>query len=231
MPSPAKEERVWLLRRCVFKRGEETSDEQFDAANVYQRLNLDHLSDRPCDASEFTYILTKRAEELRRSGRSNAALGVLREARYVLRPVLGLPPHGETDRFAGERARTEEAGQSFDHYQRYLDQGRSSTPEAYAYNYLGKCYRMAVECALDLGRGNVLDHLTSAEEYLCKASQLDPAFPYPYGHRAMLATERRLPEPVRVQVAGKLHDALAAVEPTQREAIVTRLRGDYPTLW
>ena len=222
----------WLLRRCVFEPGKQLAESGFDRRSVHQRLCFEHLRVRPTDGSELTYTITRRAEDLVRSGRPEDAFDALREARYLLEPTLDI------GKGRGRYARSEDlftaemVGRSGRHWSSRLFPEKTAAsgynPKAWAFNFLGKAYRMSCELSLELGM-NAPYYLEKAIRYLHYSSNLDHVLPYPYAHRLMLEQNRRLAGPERKAV----RDSLLADLPRLRadpkgKAVLSQLRRNFP---
>jgi hypothetical protein len=221
----------WLLRRCVFERGQQLAEPGFDRRSVYDRLCLEHLRVRPTDASELTFTITRRAEDLIRARRLEDAFDALREARYLLEPTLDI------GKGRGRFARSEDlfTAEMFGDSGRRRPSGRYSrrtarvyNPKAWAFNFLGKTYRMSCELALDLGM-NTTYYLEKALRYLHFASNGDHLLPYPYAHRLMLEQNHRLSEAEPNTVRVSLRPDLARLRGDPNgKSVFMRLRRDFP---
>ncbi len=210
----------WLLRQCVFRTGRESHEDTFTRPSVFKRLNLTHLARRPSDASELTYALTRRAERLRESGHLAEAFEVLDEARYLIEPLLGVSkdPALNRDYFS---VRFHD-----DSVRRQWNRGARSYPRAWAFNFLGKCYRLTCSLVLDFPeiRDNTLYYLKGAIKNLRYASRIDPALRYPWAHRLNLYEEFRLPHDWRKRILREtIEDLQLAIERTGDKALVKEL--------
>lgn len=223
----------WLLRRCVFLPDRELSDGRIDRDSVFARLDVDHLRRRPTDATEFAHATTVRAEQLRAATHYTRAFEALREARYVLGPVLGFtsnPAHRlsllptETGTLPQPRPQPVRSQKSW-------QRERPFNPGAYAFNTLGKCYRLSCSLALDLGRDDALYFMERAEQSLRNASVLDPLLPYPYAHRLLLRADQRLPSAERTRILDEVRKDLAGLSKTaESERLIKGLRERFPAL-
>jgi hypothetical protein len=244
----------WLLRRCVFKQGMEAADGDIPHSpvgrwSVYNRLNLPHLDGRPTDASELVYAITRRAERLRDGKHPREAFEALCEARYLLEPLLGIrhyegdppgPPEHPAPNFFeaewvlmqnGQWPRSRILATWHRGYQPLRNgQSRPFVPPAWALSFLGKCYRISCQTALDTGRNDATRHLERAEKYLRMASERDPLLPFPYGHRLKLAADTRLPESERRRVLLAARQDLDAIG-EQGHALRRTLMQEFPTLF
>lgn|GEM_PF-3001223 len=196
----------WLLRRCVFQPGSEQPTDSLDRATTLRRLNLDYLARRPTDASELVSALSRRAERLRASGHFEEAFQVLREARYLLEPLLGVAKNSAQNHDLFSRGYASRA------VRRQWDRSAASYPRAYAFSFLGKCYRLSCALALDqrLGYDDILYYLKGAVRSLRKASSFDPSLPYPWAHRLLLQSETRLPIDDRDRLLREIESDLRA---------------------
>ena len=208
----------WLLRRCVFIRDREQPTGEPKAAEVFARLNKEHLADRPTDSSELAYVISCRAEQLIAGENLDEAFDLLREARHMLGPVLGEASYVEfhllffdgaqasRDRDAGDRGSQLYEG----HAGRF--RGHRSDARAYAYNFLGKCYRLSAWIAPRRGHSENYHYYHKwADQYLHTATNYDRCLPYPYGHRFLLATDPYLPPKPRAEQLARLFADLAAL--------------------
>jgi hypothetical protein len=222
----------WLLRRCVFKPGRDQDDREPNRSSVYERLCQEHLRVRPSDASELVYAITRRAEDLRDAGRASEAFEALCEARYALEPILdigkGLGRYAPSEDLFGTeadaRTHREQLRQSISRavprYHYY--------PKAWAFNFLGKSYRLSCEAALDLA----LDpsyYVRKAVRYLHYANNIDPLLPYPYAHRLMLVDNPRLSRADRDQASQSVRlDLVRLQSHVGGEAVFNEMQQRFP---
>lgn len=218
----------WLLRRCVFKHDQELpEDDTFTRKSVFDRMNLEGLHQRPTDASELVYAMTRRAERLIGDGRHKRAFDLLKEARYMIEPLLGKsldPTISHIDLFAKEpvgRRRRWHGRDLGDH---------PYVPKAWAPNFFGKAYRLTALAASKLGRSGVWGYARRADRYLHDASRLDPLLRHPYDHRILLRSDVQLTKTQRTQLKHQLDsDILELKATTAGQRLVSELRAAHPT--
>ena len=192
----------WLLRQCVYVRDDENGPPILGRWGTFRRLDFESLRERPTDAAELAHAITRRVERLRGDGHPLEAFEAVAEVRYLLEPLLRIKhrpqdPDGE-DLFGAEivQLNAQRSWRARGLRSREYN-ARPFNPKAWAFNVLGKGYRLTAELALDQRRDEVGWYVERADRYLHYASNLDPLLPYPYAHRLHLLNDSRIPPQTR----------------------------------
>jgi tetratricopeptide (TPR) repeat protein len=217
----------WLLRRCVFLKNQELPEGPgFTRRSVSDRLDRDALESRPTDASELVYAMTRLAERLLDDQRPRQAFELMREARYILEPLLGIQKDAGVD--AVDLFADREVGRRRPWRGRDLPD-HPYVPKAWALNFFGKAYRLSAQAAQSLGRNDVVYYAAKADGVLHDASKLDRLLRHPYEHRLAMQRELRLAQPQRQQLAAGLRADITKLGtlPDGRR-VIGQLRSQFP---
>ena len=101
----------------------------------------------------------------------------MREARYILEPLLGMKKDASID------AVDLFAGREVGHRRPWRGRDLKDplyVPKAWALNFFGKAYRLSAQSARSLGRNDVVYYATKADGVLHQASKHDPLLRHPF---------------------------------------------------